>query len=302
MAKFVHIRERVPVVLLGEKDHGKSTLIGRLLHDTKSIPPDRIRGAKAGVKTLGKKFEWAHLLDSFRYEREHEMTLDTTRAYVKWHGREFEFIDVPGHKELMKNMLSGAGDAEFGILMIDAVQGMTRQTERHVALAKFLGIKKMIVAVNKMDAVKYNRTVFEKISSDAGKILAKAGFAKFFILPISAAKNENVLKNSRHMPWYKEYPLMKQAEKRFVSRKHTPEKPVLKNKFIADCVFLKKPGRAIYFQSGPENSRIKKLTHIKFETYAPLKIDFQLSKNIELREKCVIKEKGGIIALCRPLS
>lgn len=293
---------RIPIVLLGEKDHGKSTLIGRLLHDTRSIPPDRIKGAKAGVRNLGKKFEWAHLLDAFRYEREHEMTLDTTRAYVKWRGREFEFIDVPGHKELMKNMLSGAGDAEFGILMIDAVQGITRQTERHTLLAKFLGVRKMIVAINKMDAVKYSRTVFERISSDARKKMMEAGFTGFFILPISAIKNENVLKNSHRMPWYKGYPLMEQAKRNFIPRRYASKKSVLTNKFTAGCVFLKKPGRSVYFQSGPENARIKKLKYAKFGTYMPLKTDIHLLKNIRLREKCVIKENGKIIALCKPRS
>lgn len=134
--------QRIPVVLLGEKNHGKSTLLGRILYETKSFPADRLKEIKKIAANSKKRFEWAHLLDSFRYERENEMTLDTTRAIAKIGNQTYEFIDVPGHKELIKNMVTGAADAEFGILVVAADEGITKQTLEHLAIAKFLKLKK----------------------------------------------------------------------------------------------------------------------------------------------------------------
>ncbi|EQD45119.1 translation elongation factor EF-1, subunit alpha, partial [mine drainage metagenome] len=138
------------VTLLGHKDHGKSTLIGNLLISTKSVSEARVEDAKRTSIRLGRKFEPGFLLDSFEEEREGAMTIDTTRAQIKYRGSAFEFIDVPGHEELIKNMISGASYADSALLIVSAKkgEGITGQTRRHIFLAKMLGIERVVVAVN----------------------------------------------------------------------------------------------------------------------------------------------------------
>ncbi len=200
------------VTLLGHKDHGKSTLIGNLLITTKSVSEQRINDAKKTSKKLGRKFEPGFILDSFEEERENAMTIDTTRAQILYKGSAFEFIDVPGHEELIKNMISGAANADFAVLMVSAKEdeGIRDQTFRHIFLAGMLGIRRIIVAVNKMDQVKYNQKRFEEIKGIIQKFLVKIGFdsKSMYFVPISAYSAENLAKRSKNMPWYNGQPLL----------------------------------------------------------------------------------------------
>lgn len=211
------------MVFLGEKDHGKSTLLGRLLHETDSIPRDRILGVRRAARKLGKKFEWAHLLDSFRYEREHEMTLDTTRALVNLGGKMYEFIDVPGHKELARNMITGASEASCAILLVDGIEGIVPQTKRHLLIAKFLGILHLIVVINKFDRIKNSQAEFVRIKSGVEALLSKSDFGKFVIIPISALKGENLIKKSDRFHWFRGPTLKRAILKEFV---HSKEKNI----------------------------------------------------------------------------
>ncbi len=195
------------VTLLGHKDHGKSTLIGNLLIATGSVSEQRIADAKKTSEKLGRRFEPGFILDSFEEERQGALTIDTTRAQVLYKDNAFEFIDVPGHEELIKNMISGASNADLAILMVSAKEdeGIRDQTLRHLFLAKMLGISKIIVAVNKMDDAGYSESRFRKISDGILKFLLAIGLKRnaIFFVPISAYGAENLSSKSAKMPWYK---------------------------------------------------------------------------------------------------
>lgn len=192
------------VSLLGHKDHGKSTLIGRLLYETGSVTDERIREARATAGSLGKGFEFAFLLDSFEEEREGGYTLDTTRAQVRHKDAIYDLIDVPGHKELVKNMLTGTSLADAAILMVSALpeERLRDETRLHLYLAGMLGIKRIVVAINKMDAISYSEDEFRRIADEIAPILRDSGFGEACFVPVSAKEGDNVAQGSGNMPWY----------------------------------------------------------------------------------------------------
>ena len=198
------------VTMLGHKDHGKSTLIGNLLLSTNSISEERIMEAKEISKKLGKPFEPGFLLDSFYEERRGGLTIDTTRTQIKYKNRAFEFIDVPGHEELIGNMMSGASYAKTAVLMVSAKpdEGIREQSRRHIFLARMFGISNIIVAVNKMDTIKYNEQIFNNIKNSLLDFIQKIGYKQIAFVPISAYGNENLVKSSDNMKWYKDGPIM----------------------------------------------------------------------------------------------
>lgn len=194
---------QIPITLLGHKDHGKSTLIGRLLLDSNSVKEDKIVEVRAIDEAMGKPFELAHILDSFREERQDEMTMDTTVAYLKGKKRIYELIDVPGHQELIQNMLTGASNARLAILVIWAEEGIGRQTLQHLSLASLLGIKNLLVAVNKMDEIGYSKEVFGRVKKKVESAVKKNGFVSVSYVPVSASQGDNAVKRSGKMSWYR---------------------------------------------------------------------------------------------------
>ncbi len=198
------------ITMLGHKDHGKSTLIGSILMLTKSVSDARVSEAKKYSQKLGKPFEPAFILDSFEEEREGGLTIDTTRAEAKYKDMAFEMIDVPGHEELIKNMMSGASFADTAVLLVSAKpdEGIRDQTKRHVFVAKMLGIEKLVVAINKMDAVGYDSNRYKEISSEISSFLKKIDFGSAIFVPISAYNGENIIRKSSKMKWYKGKPLL----------------------------------------------------------------------------------------------
>lgn len=202
----------IRISLLGHKDHGKSTLIGRILHDTGSITNDRVEEARAICRGLGKEFEFAFLLDSFVEEREGGFTLDTTVAQARHGDCIYNLIDVPGHKELVKNMLSGASMADAAILIVSAQkgEGLQDETKLHIYLAKLLGISRLVIAVNKMDAAGYSEAEFRAIEDGMRALLGSFGFVgeEVGFIPISAMKGDNIMSRSDAMPWYHGKPLV----------------------------------------------------------------------------------------------
>jgi bifunctional enzyme CysN/CysC len=194
--------DHLQLVVVGHVDHGKSTLIGRLLFDTHSVPDGKAERIEAACKAEGMEFEYAFLLDALLEEQAQNITMDTTRVPFRTAKRAFTIIDAPGHKEFLKNMITGAASAEAAILLVDAQEGLREQTRRHCYLLSLLGLRQIVVAVNKMDLVGYKPEVFNAIHAELGDFLAKLGVEPAHFVPISAKHGEGLLKHSERMTWY----------------------------------------------------------------------------------------------------
>jgi bifunctional enzyme CysN/CysC len=190
-------------VVVGHVDHGKSTLIGRLLFDTHSVPDGKKERIEAASRAEGMEFEYAFLLDALLEEQAQNITMDTTRVPFRTDRRSFTIIDAPGHKEFLKNMITGAASADAAILLVDAQEGLREQTRRHCFLLSLLGLRQIVVAVNKMDLVGYKPEVFEAIRAELTDFLARLGVEPAHFVPISAKHGEGLIRGSDKMPWYK---------------------------------------------------------------------------------------------------
>ncbi len=196
-------REQMNVVIVGHVDHGKSTLVGRLLADTGSLPDGKLEAVKANCARNAKPFEYAFLLDALKDEQSQGITIDTARSFFKSAKRDYIIIDAPGHIEFLKNMISGAARAEAALLLIDAHEGIKENSKRHGYVMRFLGIKNVAVCVNKMDLVGYDQKVFEQIKTDYTKFLNEIDLKPNCFIPIAAFHGDNMVSPSPNMPWYK---------------------------------------------------------------------------------------------------
>jgi bifunctional enzyme CysN/CysC len=195
---------RLRVVFVGHVDHGKSTLIGRIFYDTKSLPDGKVEQIQAACKEEGMEFEYAFLLDALLEEQEQNITIDTTQIQFKTDKRPYVIIDAPGHKEFLKNMITGAASADAAVLLIAANEGVREQSRRHGYLLSLLGIKQVVVAVNKMDLVDYSEQVFNDVVTEYEAFLAQIGLEARTFVPIAARNGLNVAaKDAAEMPWYK---------------------------------------------------------------------------------------------------
>jgi len=190
------------VVFVGHVDHGKSTLIGRILHDTGSLPEGKIEEIKKACAAEGMEFEFAFLLDALLEEQKQNVTIDTTEIPFRTARRRYAIIDAPGHKEFLKNMITGASRADAAILVIGADEGVREQSRRHGYLLSMLGIRNLIVVVNKMDLVGYSEKRFREIEQDYRKFLKQLGLNAHTFIPASAREGENVVRSSMKMKWY----------------------------------------------------------------------------------------------------
>ncbi len=194
--------ETLRLVIVGHVDHGKSTLIGRLLYDTDSLPEGKVEEIKEVCDMLGKEFEFGFILDNLEEERDQGITIDTTQIWFKTPEREYNIIDAPGHVEFIKNMITGASQAEAAILIVDASEGIQEQTKRHAYIIKMLGLNQVIAVINKMDLVKYEKNRFEEVTAQLNIFLGKIGIKPNYVIPISAQKGDNIAKKSENMQWY----------------------------------------------------------------------------------------------------
>ncbi|HEV2172368.1 MAG TPA: GTP-binding protein [Nitrospira sp.] len=195
--------ESLNIVIVGHVDHGKSTLLGRLYADTGSLPDGKLEKVRAICRQQGKEFEYAFLFDAFLEEQEQGITIDTARTFFIWKGRQYIIIDAPGHKEFLKNMISGAARAEAALLLIDALEGVKEQSKKHGYLLSLLGVRQFAVAVNKMDLVGYRQDVFEGIEKEYREFLGQFGAVPEQIIPVSAKLGDNIANRSQAMAWYK---------------------------------------------------------------------------------------------------
>ncbi len=194
--------DNLNIVIVGHVDHGKSTLLGRLYADTGSLPDGKLEKVQAICRQQGKEFEYAFLFDAFLEEQEQGITIDTARTFFGWKGRYYIIIDAPGHKEFLKNMISGAARAEGALLLIDALEGVKEQSKKHGYLLSLLGVRQFAVVVNKMDLVGYRQDVFDGIEKEYREFLGQFKAVPQQIIPVSAKLGDNIANRSEQMPWY----------------------------------------------------------------------------------------------------
>ncbi|MCX8035691.1 MAG: GTP-binding protein [Candidatus Sumerlaeia bacterium] len=190
------------IVVVGHVDHGKSTLIGRLLHDSGALPEGRLDDIARADAAANAAPEWALLLDHFHEEREQERTIDSTQAFFATGRRVYRIIDAPGHREFLKNMVTGAAQADAAVLVIDVEAGVMEQTRRHAALLALLGQTRVIAAVNKMDRVGGRSAEFARAAESAADLLAQMNLRAHAVIPISAQLGWNLAVRSEALAWY----------------------------------------------------------------------------------------------------
>ena len=198
----IDTKPKLRVVFVGHVDHGKSTLIGRILQDTDSLPEGKIDMVKKTCAAEGMEFEYAFLLDALIEEQKQNVTIDTTEIPFRTSRRQYAIIDAPGHKEFLKNMITGASRADAAVLVIAANEGVREQSRRHAYLLSLLGIKQIVVVVNKLDLVDFSEERFKKIDTEYRKFLADLGLEARAVIPASAKQGENVARTSMKMKWY----------------------------------------------------------------------------------------------------
>ena len=200
------------IVTLGHVDHGKSTLLGRLLYDTCSLSQEQLAALETASKAEGVPLEFAFVLDSFLEEQSQNITIDTTQISFRTPARDYLLIDAPGHKEFLKNMVTGASSATAALLLIDCIEGLQEQTRRHVQLLALLGIRQVIVLINKMDLVVYSSSAFKTIARATEYLFQEFDLPLPQIIPVAARFGDNIATPSTMMPWYHGPMLLKSLE------------------------------------------------------------------------------------------
>jgi bifunctional enzyme CysN/CysC len=196
-------RPLVRIVIVGHVDHGKSTLIGRLLYETGSLPDGKLESLKAVSARRGMLFEWSFLLDALQTERDQGITLDTSQIRFRTASRDFVLIDAPGHAEFLRNMITGAAQADAALLIVDAAEGVRDQTRRHGYLLHLLGVRQVAVVINKMDRVNFDEGRFRDIEAEIATHLINLGLNPIAVIPISARDGDGVARRTDPISWYR---------------------------------------------------------------------------------------------------
>jgi bifunctional enzyme CysN/CysC len=204
--------EQMDVVIVGHVDHGKSTVIGRLMADTGSLPEGKLEAVRARCKANARPFEYAFLLDALKNEQAQGITIDTARCFFRTQKRYYIIHDAPGHVEFLKNMVTGAARAEAALLVIDAHEGIQENSRRHGYILSMLGIGQVTVLVNKMDLVGYDNAVYDRVQREYSEFLASLGVRAESFIPVSAREGENIAVRSENMPWYPGLTVLEQVD------------------------------------------------------------------------------------------
>jgi bifunctional enzyme CysN/CysC len=190
------------IVIVGHVDHGKSTVIGRLLADTHSLPDGKLEQVRAQCELNSKPFEYAFLLDALKDEQAQGITIDAARVFFKSQLRHYLILDAPGHIEFLKNMITGAARAEAALLVIDAAEGVQENSRRHGYMVSLLGIRQLVVLVNKMDLVGWDQGVYQRIVREYGAFLDQVGIRPAAFIPVSGRGGDNIAQHSPNLGWY----------------------------------------------------------------------------------------------------
>jgi bifunctional enzyme CysN/CysC len=196
-------KERMNLVVVGHVDHGKSTVVGRLLADTDSLPEGKLQSVREKCEKAGKRFEYAFLLDALVDEQAQGITIDAARIFFQSAARHYIIIDAPGHIEFLKNMITGASHAEAAVLVIDAEEGVQENSRRHGYMLSLLGIENVIVLINKMDLVAYSEDSYSKICEEYRAFLKPLKVEPTHFIPVCALEGEGIAKSSENLSWYK---------------------------------------------------------------------------------------------------
>src|ERR1700677_2994491 len=202
-------------ITCGSVDDGKSTLIGRLLYDSKMIYEDQMAALEADSKrqgTQGSEIDFALLVDGLAAEREQGITIDVAYRFFSTDKRKFIVADTPGHEQYTRNMVTGASTADLAVILIDARKGVLTQTRRHSYLVSLIGIRHIVLAINKMDAVDFSRDTFDRIVADYRAFARQIGLESIVAIPLSALRGDNITELSANTPWYAGIPLMEHLE------------------------------------------------------------------------------------------
>jgi bifunctional enzyme CysN/CysC len=194
--------QRMNIVIVGHVDHGKSTVIGRLLADTHSLPEGKLEQVRAQCELNSKPFEYAFLLDALKDEQAQGITIDAARVFFKSRQRPYLILDAPGHIEFLKNMITGAARAEAALLVIDAAEGVQENSRRHGYMVSLLGLRQLAVVVNKMDLVNWDPAVYDRIVREYGAFLDQVGIKPSAFIPVSGRSGDNIADRSANLPWY----------------------------------------------------------------------------------------------------
>ena len=217
-------KERMTIVIVGHVDHGKSTVIGRLLTDSGSLPEGKLDQVKKTCERNAKPFEYAFILDALKDEQAQGITIDSARCFFETARRHYIVIDAPGHREFLKNMVTGAAHAEAALLVIDAQEGIQENSRRHGYLLSMLGIRQVAILVNKMDLVDYRKEVFSSIVEEYTRFLAGLNVEPMSFIPVSARQGDVIVALSEEMPWYQGPSVIGQLDA-FKRHKGTEELP-----------------------------------------------------------------------------
>ncbi|MBA3709120.1 MAG: adenylyl-sulfate kinase [Planctomycetes bacterium] len=305
----VESREQMNIVIVGHVDHGKSTVVGRLLADTGSLPQGKLDSVRKECQRTGKPFEYAFLLDALSDEQDQGITIDTARCFFKTARRDYIIIDAPGHIEFLKNMISGAARAEAAALIIDAKEGVRENSRRHGYILSMLGIRQVVVCVNKMDLVGNSEEHFKRIEAEYRTFLSDIGAVspKQFI-PIAAINGENLATRAAAMPWYRgptlletldgfakaktrvDQPLRMPVQAVYKFTSHGDDRRIISGRIDAGRV---KIGDKVVFSPSNKTSLIKSIEG--FNTTARSEIDAGWSTGFTLAEEIYIT-RGEIMS------
>ncbi len=216
--------EVLKFVLVGHVDHGKSTLIGRLFYDTDSLPEGRYEEIKTACEAMGKDFEFGYVMDHLKEERTQGVTIDTAQTFFDTEKRQYNIIDAPGHVEFVKNMITGASQAEAAVLIVDVNEGVKEQTRRHAYILSMLGLDQVIVVLNKMDLEDYDQERYEEVREDLSEFLTEIDIDPSYMIPISAKEGDFVAERTENLSWY-EGPTVLEALDTFEKTAPPIEKP-----------------------------------------------------------------------------